>query len=78
MTYREAIIMSYLETMNAALEKMTVDMDEDDFIRTQVKISKVFKRYLDSPVVAEMHAKKLGEYSIKDVDTYLKSLKEGK
>ena len=78
MTYREAIIMNYLETMNTALEKMTVDMDEDDFIRTQVKISKVFKRYLDSPVVAEMHAKKLGEYSIKDVDNYLKSLKEEK
>ena len=72
------MIMSYLETMNTALEKMTVDMDEDDFIRTQVKISKVFKRYLDSPAVAEMHAKKLGEYSIRDVDNYLKSLKEEK
>ena len=72
------MIMSYLETMNKALEKMTVDMNEDDFIRTQVKISKVFKRYSDSPVVAESYAKKLGEYSIKDVDNYLKSLKEGK
>ena len=70
------MIMSYLETINTALEKMTVDMDEDDFIRTQVKISKVFKRYLDSPVVAESYAKKLGKYSIKQVDNYLKSLKE--
>ena len=70
--------MSYLETVNAALEKMDSDSDEVDFIKTQVKISKVFKRYLDSPVVAEMHAKKLVEYSIKDVDNYLKSLKEGK
>ena len=78
MKYKNAMIMSYLETINTALEKMTVDMNEDDFIRTQVKISKVFKRYLDSQVVAEMHAKKLGEYSIKDVDNYLKSLKEGK
>ena len=78
MKYKSAMIMSYIEDMNAALEKMTVDMDEDDFIRTQVKISKVFKRYLDSPVVAESYAKKLGEYSIKDVDNYLKSLKEGK
>ena len=78
MTYRQAIIMSYLNTMNAALGKMTVDMDEDDFIRTQVKISKVFKSYLDSPVVAESYAKKLGEYSIKQVDNYLKSLKEEK
>ena len=78
MKYIQAIIISYLETMNAALEKMTVDMDGDDFIRTQVKISKVFKRYLDSPVVAEMYAKKTGEYSIRDVDNYLKSLKEGK
>ena len=78
MKYKSAMIMSYLETINTALEKMTVDMDEDDFIRTQVKISKVFKRYLDSPVVAESYAKKLGEYSIKDVDNYLKSLKEGK
>ena len=78
MKYKSAMIMSYLETMNAALEKMTVDMDEDDFIRTQVKISKVFKRYLDSPVVAESYAEKLGEYSIKQVDNYLKSLKEGK
>ena len=72
------MIMSYLETINTALEKMTVDMDEDDFIRTQVKISKVFKRYLDSPVVAESYAKKLGAYSIKQVDNYLKSLKEEK
>lgn len=78
MKYRQAIIMSYLETMNAALEKLASDNDEVDFIRTQVKISKVFKRYLDSPVVAEMHAKKLGECSIKDVDNYLKSLKEEK
>ena len=78
MTYREAIIMSYLETMNAALEKLASDNDEVDFIRTQVKISKVFKRYLDSPVVAESYATKLGEYSIKDVDNYLKSLKEEK
>ena len=70
--------MSYLETMNAALEKLASDNDEVDFIRTQVKISKVFKRYLDSTVVAESYAKKLGEYSIKDVDNYLKSLKEGK
>ena len=68
MTYRKAIIMSYLEAMNTALEKLASDDNEVDFIRTQVKISKVFKRYLDSPVVAEMHAKKLGEYSIKDVD----------
>ena len=78
MKYRQAIIMSYLETMNAALEKMDSDNDEVDFIRTQVKISKVFKRYLDSPVVAESYAKKLGEYSIKQVDNYLKSLKEEK
>ena len=78
MKYKSAMIMGYIETMNAALEKMTVDMDEDDFIRTQVKISKVFKRYLDSPVVAESYAKKLGEYSIKQVDNYLKSLKEEK
>ena len=78
MKYRQAIIMSYLEIMDAALEKITVDMDEDDFIRTQVKISKVFKRYLDSPVVAESYAKKLEEYSIKQVDNYLKSLKEEK
>ena len=78
MKYREAIIMSYLETMNAALEKLASDNDEVDFIRAQVKISKVFKRYLDSPVVAESYAKKLGEYSIKDVDNYLKSLKEEK
>ena len=78
MTYREAIIMSYLETMNAALEKLDSDNDEVDFIKTQVKISKVFKRYLDNQVVAEMHAKKLGECSIKDVDNYLKSLKEEK
>ena len=70
--------MSYLKTMNAALEKLASDNDEDDFMRTQVKISKVFNRYLDSPVVAEMRAEKLGEYSIKDVDNYLKSLKEGK
>ena len=70
--------MSYLETMNAALDKLTSDNDEVDFMRTQVKISKVFKRYLDSPVVAESYAKKFGEYSIKDVDNYLKSLKEGK
>ena len=64
--------------MNAALEKMTVDMDEDDFIRTQVKISKIFKRYLDNPVIAESYAKKLGAYSIRQVDNYLKSLKEEK
>ena len=78
MKYREAIIMSYLETMNNALDKLASDDDEIDFIRTQVKISKVFKRYLDNQVVAEMHAKKLGEYSIKDEDNYLKSLKEEK
>ena len=70
--------MSYLATVNAALDKMDSDNDEIDFIRIQVKISKVFKRYLDSPAIAEMHAKKLGEYSIKDVDNYLKSLKEEK
>ena len=78
MKYRQAIIMSYLETINAALEKLDSDNDDVDFIRTQVKTSKVFKRYLDSPVVAESYAKKLGEYSIKDVDNYLKSLKEEK
>jgi hypothetical protein len=76
--YRQAIIMSYLETMNAALEKLASDNDEVDFIKTQVKISKVFKRYLYSPIVAEMHAKKIEEYSIRDVDNYLKSLKEEK
>ena len=78
MKYREVIIVSYLATMNTALNKLISDNDEVDFIRTQVKISKVFKRYLDNQVVAEMHAEKLGEYSIKDVDNYLKSLKEGK
>ena len=78
MTYRQAIIMSYLETMNAALEKLDSDNDEVDFIKTQVKISKVFKRYLDHPAIAEMHARKLKEYSIKDVDNYLKSLKDEK
>ena len=78
MKYREAIIMSYLETMNTALDKLASDNDEIDFIRTQVKISKVFKRYLDNPVVAEEYAEKLGSYSIKQVDDYLKSLKEGK
>ena len=78
MKYKSAIIMSYLETMNAALEKMTVDMDEDDFIKTQVKISKVFKRYLNNQAAAEEYAEKLGSYSIKQVDDYLKSLKEGK
>ena len=78
MTYIQAIIMSYLETMNAALEKMDSDNDEVDFIKTQVKISKVFKRYLYNQVAAEMHAKELGEYSIRDVDNYLKSLKEEK
>ena len=78
MKYRQAIIISYLETMNAALEKLASDNDEVDFMRTQVKITKVFKRYLDSPVVAESYAKKLEEYSIKQVDDYLKSLKEGK
>ena len=78
MEYKGAIIISYLETMNAALKKLTSDNNEVDFIRTQVKISKVFKRYLDNPVVAESYAKKLGEYSIRDVDNYLKSLKEGK
>ena len=72
------MIIGYLETMNTALEKMASDNDEVYFIKIQVEISKVFKRYLDSPVVAEMHAKKLGEYSIKDVDNYLKSLKEEK
>ena len=78
MKYRQAIIMSYLKTMDDALEKLASDNDDVDFMKTQVKISKVFKRYLDSQVVAEMHAKKLGEYSIKDVDNYLKSLKEEK
>ena len=78
MTYRQAIIMSYLEATNAALEGLDSDNDEVDFIKTQVKISKVFKRYLDNPVVAEMHAKELGEYSVRDVDNYLKSLKEEK
>ena len=76
MKYKSAIINSYLEAMNASLEKLASDNDEVDFMRTQVKISKVFKRYLDNPVVAEMYAKKLGKYSIKDVDNYLKSLKE--
>ena len=70
--------MSYLEATNAALEKFASDNDEVDFIKTQVKISKVFKRYLDNPIVAEMHAKELGEYSVRDVDNYLKSLKEEK
>lgn len=78
MTYSQAIIISYLETMNAALEKLASDNDEVDFIKTQVKISKVFKRYLDNLAIAEMYARKLGEYSIKDVDNYLKSLKERK
>ena len=78
MKYRETIIVGYLATIKTALDKLASDNDEVDFIRTQVKISKVFKRYLDNQVVAEMHAEKLGEYSIKDVDNYLKSLKEGK
>ena len=78
MRYREAIIMSYLETMNTALDKLASDNDEVDFIRTQVKISKVFKRYLNNIDVAEEYAEKLGSYSIKEVDDYLKSLKEGK
>ena len=70
--------MNYLKAMNTALDKLASDDDEIDFIRTQVKISKVFKRYLDNQVVAEMHAEKLGEYSVGDVDNYLKSLKEEK
>ena len=78
MKYRDAIIMSYLNAMNTALERFDSANDAVDFIRTQVKISKVFKRYLNNIDVAEEYAEKLGSYSIKEVDDYLKSLKEGK
>jgi len=78
MKYREAIISSYLKTTNTALDKLASGNDEINFMRTQVKISKVFKRYLDNQAAAEEYAAKLGEYSIKQVDDYLKSLKEAK
>ena len=41
-------------------------------------VSKPIKRYLNNIDVAEEYAEKLGSYSIKEVDDYLKSLKEVK
>ena len=77
MTYKEALVVSFLEATNSAIDDLS-ESNHVAFMELQVKMSKVFKRYLDNPVVAEQKAKELGVYSIKDVDNYLKSLKEGK
>ena len=78
MTYREALCLSTAGVMSKAMEKLVKDDDYIYFLETHVMVSKPIKRYLNNIEVAEEYAKKLGSYSIKQVDDYLKSLKEGK
>ena len=78
MIYREALCLSSASIMAKAMAKLVEDDNHISFLETHVMVSKPMKRYLNNIDVAEEYAKKLGEYSIKDVDNYLKSLKEGK
>ena len=78
MTYREALCLSNATVMAKAMEKLVKDGNQISFLEIHVMVSKPIKRYLNNIDVAEEYAEKLGSYSIKEVDDYLKSLKEGK
>ena len=78
MTYGEALCLSYASVMAEAMEKLVKDNDYISFLKTHIMVSKPIKRYLNNIDVAEEYAEKLGSYSIKQVDDYLKSLKEEK
>ena len=78
MKYMEALCLSNANAMSKAIEKLIKEEDYISFLATHVAIAKPIKRYLNNQATAEEYAAKLGEYSIKQVDDYLKSLKEGK
>lgn len=78
MTYREALCLSNASVMSKAMAKLIENDNHISFLETHVMVSKLIKRYLNNIDVAEEYAEKLGSYSIKQVDDYLKSLKEGK
>ena len=78
MKYMEALCLSNANAMSKAIEKLIKEEDYISFLATHVAISKPIKRYLNNQATAEEYAAKLGEYSIKQVDDYLKSLKDGK
>ena len=78
MTYREALCLSSASIMTKAMEKLVENDNHISFLETHVMVSKPIKRYLNNIDVAEEYAEKLGSYSIKEVDDYLKSLKEEK
>ena len=78
MTYREALCISNASVMAKAMAKLVENDNHISYLETHVMVSKPIKRYLNNIDVAEEYAEKLGSYSIKEVDDYLKSLKEGK
>lgn len=78
MTYREALCLSNASVMAKAMAKLVENDNHISFLETHVMVSKPIKRYLNNIAAAEEYAEKLGIYSIKQVDDYLKSLKEGK
>ncbi|MDD2307777.1 MAG: hypothetical protein PHP53_23950 [Prolixibacteraceae bacterium] len=78
MKYMEALCLSSANAMAKAMNKLIKEEDYISFLATHVAIAKPIKRYLNNQAAAEEYAEKLGSYSIKDVDNYLKSLKEEK
>ena len=78
MKYMEALCLNNAKTMAKAMKKLIKEEDYIYFLATHVVISKPIKRYLNNQAAAEEYAEKLGSYSIRQVDDYLKSLKEKK
>jgi len=78
MKYMEALCLSNAKAMAKAMNKLIKEEDYISFLATHVAIAKPIKRYLNNQAAAEEYAEKLGSYSIKQVDDYLKSLKEEK
>ena len=78
MTYGESLCSISVSVMVKAMEELVENDDCISFLKIHVMVSKPIKRYLNNIDVAEEYAEKLGSYSIRQVDDYLKSLKEGK
>ena len=78
MKYMEALCLSNANAMAKAMNKLIKEEDYIFFLSTHVAIANPIKRYLNNQAAAEEYAEKLGSYSIKQVDDYLKTLKERK
>ncbi len=78
MTYKQALILSSRDALSDTARAIIDGHDDIIWLEMIAKISKPIKRYLAHPKQAEAKAIELGVFAIKDVDAYLKTLKEVK